>query len=231
MKKLNKKNSVDFSALTESNTIHRSTVDIIKRLTEHFTARHASPLLNMKNPLDKEADELWKYLTRVDSNDSESTTSQTDHQFKEADIKNTIRSLRNKNSSSFDQVSNKRVKLLPSNYYSLLTRAYNVLFSHAFWGEEWKIARTICLNKTNDSAPTTNQLRPISMLPTFSKIYERLFFTRFDKWSINMNILPSQQSGARPHQATKSRVNCLLEQITQAHCYCSFVPVIYIDFM
>ena len=231
VKKLSKKKSVDFSALTESNTIHRSPVDIVECLTEHFTARHASPTLTVTNPLDKEADELWKYLTRVDLNPPESITDQNDLQYKEEDIKSAIRSLKNKNSSSFDQVSNKMVKLLPPNYYSLLTRAYNVLFSHAFWGVEWKIARTICLNKTNDPAPTTNQLRPISMLPTFSKIYERLFLTRFNKWSVDMNILPSQQSGARPHQATTSRVNCLLEQITQAQSYCSFVPVIYIDFM
>ncbi|CAF3552563.1 unnamed protein product [Rotaria sp. Silwood1] len=46
-----------------------------------------------------------------------------------------------------------------------------------------------------------------------------------------MNILPSQQSGARPHQATTSRVNCLLEQITQSQRYNSFTPVVYIDFL
>ena len=46
-----------------------------------------------------------------------------------------------------------------------------------------------------------------------------------------MNILPAQQSGARPHQATTSRVNGLLEQITQSQRYNSFTAVVYIDFL
>ena len=113
----------------------------------------------------------------------------------------------------------------------MLTLAYNELFRAAHWGIEWKMARTICLNKDDNPAPTTNQLRPISMLPTFSKIYERLFLLRFNNWSRRMDILPAQQSGARPHQAISSRVNCLLEQMTQSLRYNTFTPVVYIDFL
>jgi hypothetical protein len=145
VKKVYKKKSVDFSALTEGNTTHRSPVDIVKSLTQHFTERHSIPSLNMANPLDKEADEVWKLFSLADSNDIELISSQSDLQFKDQDIKNTIRSLKNRNSSGFDQVSNKMVKLLPAHYHELLTRAYNVLFCNAFWGNEWKRARTICL--------------------------------------------------------------------------------------
>ncbi len=192
VKKLNKKKSVDFSALTEGNLTHRSPEDIVKCLAHHFTERHSFPLLNMTNPLDKEADELWKLFSSADLDDIQLVSSHSDLQFKEQDIKNAVQSLKNKNSSGFDQVSNKMVKLLPTHYHALLTSAYNVLFGNAFWGREWKQARTICLNKSDNPAPTTNQLRPISMLPTFSKIYEGLFLIRFNSWSVKMNILPSQ---------------------------------------
>ncbi|CAF3419842.1 unnamed protein product [Rotaria socialis] len=74
------------------------------------------------------------------------------------------------------------VKLLPVQYHIVLGEAY--------WGKEWKTARTICLNKNDNPAPTTNQLRPISMLPTFSKIYEKLFLLRFHSWFSRMNIYP-----------------------------------------
>ncbi|CAF3358398.1 unnamed protein product [Rotaria socialis] len=69
------------------------------------------------------------------------------------------------------------------------------------------------------------------MLPTFSKIYEKLFLLRFQNWSSRMNILPVQQSGARAHQATTSRAKYLLEQLTQSLRYNSFSPIIYIDFL
>ena len=45
-----------------------------------------------------------------------------------------------------------------------------------------------------------------------------------------MNILPAQQSYARPHQSTASRVSALMDQIRQSHRYNTFTPVIYIDF-
>ncbi|CAF1587707.1 unnamed protein product [Rotaria magnacalcarata] len=231
VKMLNKKKSVDFSALTDSNTIYRSPTDIAKCLERHFTERHSKPILDMTNDLEKEAVDVWKLFSLADIDDIELTSSQSDLKFSVQDIKGAIRSLRSKKSSGFDQVSNVMIKLLPEHYHALLTQAYNDLFRNAQWGKEWKTARTICLNKSENPAPTTDQLRPISMLPTFSKIYERLFLTRFNSWTTRMNILPAQQSGARSHQATTSRVNCLLEQVTQSLRYNSFTPVVYIDFL
>ncbi|CAF4018496.1 unnamed protein product, partial [Rotaria sp. Silwood1] len=76
----------------------------------------------------------------ADKEDIKLVSSQSDLQFSEQEIKNTIRSLKNKNSSGFDQVSNKMIKLLPAHYHVLLTHAYNELFRAAHWGKEWKMA-------------------------------------------------------------------------------------------
>jgi hypothetical protein len=46
-----------------------------------------------------------------------------------------------------------------------------------------------------------------------------------------MNILPWQQSGARPHLSTMTRVNHLLENLTESLTVNTFTPVIYIDFL
>ncbi|CAF4495506.1 unnamed protein product [Rotaria sp. Silwood2] len=231
VKKLDKKKSIEFSALTDNNTVHRSPEDVVKRLEQHFTQRYSKPVLNMMNKLDKEATEIWESYRLADEEDMKLVSGYSNLQFTERDIKNTIQSLKCKNSSVFDQVSNKMIKLLPAKIHATLTLAYNKLFEAAHWGKEWKMARTKCLNKCDNPAPRTNQLRPISMLPTFSKMYEKLFLLRFNSWSQRMNILPAQQSGARTHQATTSRVNHLLEQITQSIRYNTFAPVIYIDFL
>ncbi|CAF3559926.1 unnamed protein product, partial [Rotaria sp. Silwood2] len=81
VKKLNKKKSVDFSALTEANITHRSPVDIVKCLSHHFTERHALSSLNMTNILDKEADELWKLFSLADTDDIKLLLIQSDLQF------------------------------------------------------------------------------------------------------------------------------------------------------
>src|ERR1700722_15593743 len=79
----------------------------------------------------------------------------------------------------FVRISNKMVKELLENYSILLAEQYNRLFSTVQWKKSWKQARTICFNKVNKPALTTDQLRPISLLPVLEKIYERLFLLRF----------------------------------------------------
>ncbi|CAF4485054.1 unnamed protein product [Rotaria socialis] len=176
-------------------------------LAKHFAERHAEPLLDMTKILDKEAIELWQLYSTADKDDIKLISNRSDLRFSEQDITNTIRSLKSKNSSGFDQVSSKMIKEIPEHFQVILPHAYNQLFSAAYWGSEWKLASTIYLNKSDNPAPATNQLRPISMLPVFSKVYEK------------------------PHQATTSRVNCLLEQITQSQRYNTLTPVIYVDFL
>ena len=69
VKKLNKKKSVDFSVLTDDNTIHRSPEDIVRCLGQHFSERHSQPILNMMNMLDREATEIWKTYGSADVDD------------------------------------------------------------------------------------------------------------------------------------------------------------------
>ena len=85
-------------------------------------------------------------------------------------------------------------------------------------------------SRTND-APTTHQLRPISLLPVLAKIYERLFLMRFQKWLQAFGILPWQQSGSRPNQSTISRVNHLIEQTYTSSLYNTFTPIVFVDFL
>ncbi|CAF1249995.1 unnamed protein product [Rotaria sordida] len=185
VKMLNKKESIDFSALTDGNTVHRSPEDIVKCLSHHFTERHSPPSMNMVNVHDREADELWKLYSLADKDDIKLISSQSDLQFDEQDITNTIRSLKNKNSFGFDQVSNKMVKLLPTHHHLLLAHAYNDLFRAAHWGKEWKTARTICLNKSDHPAPTANQLRPISLFPTFTfdKLWQQGLLLKLNRFN------------------------------------------------
>ena len=232
IKILNKKKSTQFSAITKNNnTILKSTQEIIEHLYDHFSARFAPPTTDANNITDREAQEVWNRLSQVDSNSIYRAWCQSDLKFDPGDVKKVITNMKIKNSAGFDLVSNKMVKILPQNYMKVLADSFNKLFEKAYWGESWKQARTVCFNKSNSPAPSTSQLRPISLLPIFGKIYERLFLLKFNLWVKNMNILPWQQSGARPHLHTMTRVNHLLENITESLAVNTFTPVIYIDFL
>jgi len=230
VKVLNKKRSVQFSAITDDNNVYNEPKEILTHLTQHFSTRFASPHTDPSVKTDKEALDLWEKLSQAESDDIQLACQQSDLKYTSKEIWDVICAMKGKNSSGFDKISNKMIKLLPESYATILALQYNSLFTTVHWSRNWKRARTICFNKSDNPAPTTQQLRPISLLPVLGKIYERLFLLRFQKWVHNHNILPWQQSGARANQSTVSRVNHLLEQLTSSRRYNTFTPVIFIDF-
>ncbi|CAF4646827.1 unnamed protein product, partial [Rotaria socialis] len=86
--------SVEFSAITEKNVVHRSSEDIVTNLAKHFTERHDEPLLDMTKTLDKEARELWQLYSTGDKDDIKLISNRSDLRFSEQDITYTIRSLK-----------------------------------------------------------------------------------------------------------------------------------------
>ncbi|CAM4904962.1 unnamed protein product [Rotaria socialis] len=231
VKCLNKKRTANFSVITENGNIHTTPEEIVNCLQDHFSSRFTAPILNMNNSTDVLASKLWNELSNSSHKDIELACENSDLKFTAQDLKLIIRKVNTKNSSGFDKVSNKMVKLLLECYLTIRILAYNDMFKSAHWNKNWKQARTICLNKVENPVPTTNQLRPIPLLPAFSKIYKKLFLLRFDKWLELNNVLPTQQSRPIPHLSTLTRVNHLMEQLTQSLRHNSFSVLVYIDFL
>ena len=78
-----------------------------------------------------------------------------------------------------------------------------------------KIAKVIPLYKTNGKNEFTNY-RPVSLLPQFSKILEKLFGIRLDSFIDRYNLLSSNQYGFRRNMSTSLALIELTEEITTA---------------
>ncbi|CAF1404808.1 unnamed protein product, partial [Didymodactylos carnosus] len=167
VKCLNKKKTIQFAAITEGSTIHKTPKEIVKCLQDHFMERFAAPKLNTNNEIDKSAIEMWNDLQHADQSDINLVCHQSNLKFTHKDLKNVISKMNTKTSCGFDKISNKIVKTIPDVYYRDIVIAFNELFSRAQWNKEWKQSRTICFNKVDSPSPTTSQLRPISLLPIF----------------------------------------------------------------
>jgi hypothetical protein len=231
IKTLNKKRSVEFSAISDNNQIHRTPDQILSCLTEHFKTRFQPPSIDLKVKTDKEAHDLWELLDQAQPEDIQLISQQSDLIFTSKEVWQVLKSLKPKNSSSFDNISNKMIKNIPEVYAQILTEQYNALFAELFWDKQWKQSRTICFNKVESASPTTQQLRPISLLPVLGKVYERLFLLRFKKWLLKYGILPWQQSGARSNLCTTSRLNHMLEQTYTSLLSNTFTPIVFVDFL
>ena len=85
----------------------------------------------------------------------------------------------------------------------------NSCIQSSYFPSQWKIAKIIPLPK-NTQPTEFNELRPISILPTMSKICERILYNQIYAFVESENILPSIQSGfRRGHSCTTALLNVI----------------------
>ena len=112
----------------------------------------------------------------------------------EEEILNIINSLDNKSSSGWDGLSNTMVKSLKNELYMPLTLIINQMLHTGIYPNAFKIAKVIPIFKKGDPSLLTNY-RPISLLPTLSKIFERVIFTQLYSFFITNIFCVSSSMG------------------------------------
>ena len=96
-----------------------------------------------------------------------------------------------------------------------LTHIINLSIQHGIVPDEMKIARVIPIFKSDDQSLFTNY-RPISVLPSFSKFFERVIYNRLMQYLTNFNILCSNQYSFRKNHSTALTLIDLHDKISTA---------------
>ena len=91
-----------------------------------------------------------------------------------------------------------------------------------------KLARVIPVFKYNDLTQLSNY-RPISVLPAFSKILERVIYNRMVHYLDNYNILCHQQFGFRKGYSTSMALIRLSDQLSTEIDNNKFTIGIFLD--
>ena len=98
---------------------------------------------------------------------------------------------------------------------SPLTCIINLSITSVIVPKQLKIARLIPLLKSGEQDIFTNY-RPVTVLPAFSKILERIMYNRLLRFLNNHNILSDNQYGFRKHHSTAYALACLYDKISSA---------------
>ena len=93
------------------------------------------------------------------------------------------------------------IKHVSSHIVKPLTHICNISFINCTFPDQMKVAKVIPIFKGNDKQVFTNY-RPISLLPQFSKILEKVFNVRLDNFNDRHSILSNSQYGFRPNMST-----------------------------
>ena len=79
----------------------------------------------------------------------------------------------------------------------------------------WKMANVVPIHKKNQKNIITNY-RPISLLPIFGKVFERLFFTSLYSYLIGNKFITSKQSGFIKGDSTTNQLLSITHMIHSA---------------
>lgn len=106
------------------------------------------------------------------------------------EIQNIIHKLPVKKAPGHDLINNLIVKNLPNNSIIFLLHIFNFLLRLSYFPKSWKKSVIILI------------LKPVSLLPTLSKIFEKFLLKRLIAFSTQFNIIPNHQFGFRSNHTT-----------------------------
>ena len=130
------------------------------------------------------------------------------------EVERIIRALKH-SSAGYDGIHAKVLKHIYRLIIEPLTHVLHLSISQGFFPNEMKLAKIIPLYKSGDTIHIGNY-RPVSVLPIFSKLLERLMYNRvFSFININ-NILYKYQFGFREKHSTNLALITLIDKIASA---------------
>ena len=135
------------------------------------------------------------------------------HCITEIETMKAIDTLENKSSSGHDGISNKIVKLLKNEISKPLTVIINQMLKTGIFPDSFKTSKIVPLFKKGDHGLLTNY-RPISLLPTISKVFERVIYDQMYLYFNNNNLLADEQFGFRKNHSTEYAAIKLVDHIS-----------------
>ena len=134
----------------------------------------------------------------------------------EADVVLATKSLKTKTSSGFDNISTKLLQQIIPTILSPLTHIINTSFHSSIIPHQLKHAKVIAIHKASNKLLPENY-RPISLLPAFSKILERLMYNKITHFLETHKLFYKHQYGFRKSHSTIHPIIHLLNQCASAN--------------
>ncbi|KAL4119023.1 hypothetical protein QTP88_011896 [Uroleucon formosanum] len=121
-----------------------------------------------------------------------------------------------KKSPGFDHITAEVARCLPKKAIIHLTHLFNSVLRLSYFPTLWKFSIVILVPKPNKPPDSISSYRPISLLPFFAKILERLLLKRILPDLTIHSILPNSQFGFRSTHSTIHQVHRVVDAISYA---------------
>lgn len=224
--------------LSQSTNISKTTWDIIKEETGKSTHRKGDNLKleyqnnNIVNPTDV-ANTFNDYFINVALNltDNLQTKYNSNYYLNKTgfdvsssffispvevkEVEKVIDSLKNKKSFGSDNIPVCALKCVIQHIATPITNIVNASFESGVFPSKLKISVVKPLYKKGSKLDAANY-RPISLLPTISKFFEKLMYIRLENYFASKHYLNTCQFGVKKDSNTTLAIDTFLEQIVKS---------------
>ena len=111
----------------------------------------------------------------------------------------------------------------------ILKHIFNISLAKGVFPDKLKIARVTPIFKKGNNTLVAIY-RPISVLPCFSKLLERIIYNRLYKFLLENNIFYQKQFGFQNAHSTEHAILQLVNQITEVFSQGKYTLGIFLDF-
>ncbi|XP_065677391.1 uncharacterized protein LOC136092773 [Hydra vulgaris] len=144
------------------------------------------------------------------------------------ELRYALDNLKNNTSVGFDNISINVVKSVFHIIETPLYHIFNLSLQTGTVPEKLKIARVLPIFKSGDDTDSSNY-RPISVLPCFSKLLERIMYNRLNSYLTVNNMLYNKQFGFKKNHSTDHALTELVTHVTNAFNDDHFTLGVFID--
>lgn len=206
--------------VTDNNITIKDPTEIANHLNNYFATIAEKTLEN--NGISLNTNDQGMFLPNVNA------TFHFEHATEE-EIKKAIDTMKPKTSSGYDEISAKLVKFCKNELSKPLENIINKSLSQGIYPSLLKLSKVYPKHK---KGPTTDSssYRPISLIPTFSKVFEKIALHRLLSHLEQHQLLTSHQHGFRKGKSTTTALIQLTEHVIDQLDDGCLVTSFFLDF-
>ena len=144
------------------------------------------------------------------------------------EIMDIVKSLKNSFSAGIDEISVNLLKCIIESIAEPISALINIFMNKGMFPDKMKIAKVCPIFKSGEKSKFINY-RPISILPSFSKIFEKVIARRLLSFIKQHDILSPSQFGFREAHSTSMALMNFYDKVTEAISKGEFCIGILID--
>lgn len=196
--------------LTGENGPITETADKVSIIADHFENAHILTKDFGDRAFDKRVKKKYKKIKRknLDLDDIKFISPR--------EIKAAIKITKPRKAPGHDNIQNIVLKNLPFKALTQLANIFNACLKISYFPKDWKKAIILPFQKPGKDKHYAQNYRPISLLPTLSKVFERVILNRVLEHEMVSGILVSEQYGFRARRSTVQQLIRITNMISSS---------------